>query len=71
MKAKVIPIKNRIKLNPVERQVMAIVVHSNGLLLPKEVVERIGQDEKEIGRAICRLVDLGKIQIKMDWTLRV
>lgn len=71
MKAKVIPIKNRIKLNPVERQVMATVVHSNGLLSLKEVVEQIGKDEKNITRAICRLLNLGKIQMKVDWTLRV
>ena len=71
MKAKVIPIKNRIKLNPLERQVMATVVHSNGLLSPKEVVEKIGLDEKKIAGAICRLVNLGKIQVKLDWTLRV
>ncbi len=71
MKAKVIQIKNRLKLNPMERHVMATVVHSNGLLTPKEVVERVGLDEKEIARAICRLVDLGKIQVKLDWTLRI
>jgi len=50
---------------------MATVLHANALLGAGEVQEKIGHHEVEIRRAIVYLVDLGKIQVTIDWKLRI
>ena len=61
----------RFRMNRYEREVMATVLHANALLDAGEVQEKIGHHEVEIRRALVYLVDLGKIQVTIDWKLRI
>lgn len=67
----IIPIANRFHLNRYQREVMATIVHSNGLLDAGEVLEHINHDEVQMRQALVYLVDLGKIQVTIDWKLRI
>ncbi len=68
--AKVVSI-NKYQWNRCEREIMATVLHANGLLGSAEVIERIGHDPEKMTKALIRLLDLGELQMSVDWNLRI
>jgi hypothetical protein len=57
-----------------ERKILKVVRRSPALLLPREVADKVSSNDAEAREArecLRRLIDQGRIDVTLDWTLKV
>ena len=54
-----------------EKKVLTVIRHSENPPSPTEVVQRVTAKTEMVRDTIISLVDRGKLQVTLDWKLRV